>query len=86
MVKFKVVGEFITRGELYARVSWVGRTVDSADVDIATFLVGLYKNAILGSPTLFSITATDTVDLSVAGMFKMLAREIVTLVPGIIGS
>ena len=86
IVRLRTVGVLITLGELYTSESWVGRVVDSTEVDNSTFLVGLYKKATLVSPTFFSITATETVDLSEAGKFRILAREIVTFVPGIIGS
>jgi hypothetical protein len=39
----------------------LGKTVDNADVDIATLLVGLYKNAVLFYPARFIITATEIV-------------------------
>jgi len=63
IVKLRIVGLLTTRGELYITYSWVGGVVDRAEVDINTFFVGLYKKAVLLSPILFSITATETVDL-----------------------
>lgn len=62
MVKTSVVGLFTTRGVLYATVNAAGGTVDRADVVSSTFLVGLYRLAVLVYPTCFSITATATTE------------------------
>lgn len=84
IVKLRIVGLFIILGELYTTDSEVGSTVFRANVDINTFLVGLYRLAVLLSPTFLSNTWIDTVDLYVNGRLSMLAKEMVTLVLGII--